>query len=53
MVHAAKSEELLAFGKPRAPTGYRQAPLEAVDTWAGAGWFPAQPDAFTVHEVKR
>src|SRR5262245_45668993 len=51
MVHVAQSETALAVGAARMPRGYHHAPLEAVDSSGGGGWFTASPDAFVVHEI--
>jgi len=51
MVHVAQSEAALVVGASRMPRGYHHAPLEAVDSSGGGGWFTASPDAFVVHEI--
>ena len=51
MVHVAQPEAAMMIGAARAPSGYRHAPLDAVDASGGGGWFTAAPDAFVVHEI--
>jgi hypothetical protein len=51
MVHAAKTDVAMTLGPSRPPDGYRQGPVEMVDSSGAGGWFTALPDAFTVHGV--